>query len=271
MQLLGRPLSVFPKHFASLHKYIGYCVKGCVLFKQPYILLYHYFTKTAPKSNALELRNGLKISLSGVPDDIITVFLIFVRNDYGKIQPQSVVVDIGANIGVFSLYAASQKARKVYAYEPNLKTYELLTHNIAQNNLEAVIIPTRLAVTDTDGGTVKFPIQSSVGNKILAEGAVEDFETVSTTTLEHILHTHDIDTLDLLKVDCEGSEYQIVESAQTPVLKKLNKIVMEYHEGPVQEMITLLLKQGFKLTREEHDLDPSGTLWFEAVQTKTAQ
>ena len=59
-----------------------------------------------------------------------------IHKKYGDIRNKTVIVDIGANIGVFSIYAATHaKNATVYAFEPVLANYELLIQNISKNDL----------------------------------------------------------------------------------------------------------------------------------------
>jgi FkbM family methyltransferase len=211
----------------------------------------------------VELRSGLRIHLSGHPHDVITVFLIFVREDYGQVHFGSTLVDVGANIGVFSLYAASRKAGRVYAYEPNTQTYACLMRNITDNHLEQTIHPYQFAVSSSAGDTVKFPVQPSVYNAIITGDTAAEFERVMTTSLPAILDEHHLDRVDLLKLDCEGAEYDIVFDAPDEMWARIDRIRLEYHNGRVDELRSHLEARGYRLASFRKDLESSGNLWFE--------
>ena len=66
----------------------------------------------------VQLRSGLKLVCSSDKEDIRTLIEVFVRKTYGEIAPGALVVDIGANIGLFAVYAVEQGAARVLAYEP---------------------------------------------------------------------------------------------------------------------------------------------------------
>lgn len=251
----------------KLPKYAYYCVRCFFLFKKPFIVISHYIRKTSPKNKTIILRSGLKINLSDHPHDIVTVMVVFAKQDYGKVSRDNIVVDVGANIGVFSLFAASMGAKKIYAYEPNSKAYEVLLRNIADNKLEDIIVPRRLAVSDKDNEIIKIPIDSSPYNQIFFSNTectedinpASNIEKVSTTSLESILNNNFIDTLDLLKIDCEGMEYKIFYNSKDSVFSKINEIKMEYHEGPLPDLISYLEGHEFLLKR----FDKVGQcLWF---------
>ena len=69
--------------------------------EDPFALFWHYLKATSPSQ--IRLRTGHRLYCSDHPHDLITFFVIFIKRDYGKISPNSVVVDVGANIGLFSL------------------------------------------------------------------------------------------------------------------------------------------------------------------------
>jgi hypothetical protein len=82
------------------------CAKAPRTFRHPFPLLLHYVRSTSPANRTIELQNGWKLFLSRHEHDLITAMTIFCRLDYGRIARESTVIDIGANVGFFSLYAA---------------------------------------------------------------------------------------------------------------------------------------------------------------------
>jgi FkbM family methyltransferase len=241
-------------------KYLYLLIRCFFLIKSPLKFIYHYLTVTSPRENNVELRTGLKIILSDNPVDVITVFVVFIREDYGKIKNyHNIVIDIGANIGVFSLYAAQNGAKKVYAFEPNGSAYDVLERNVAANKLCDVIFPYRFAVTDIDNSTVRFPLMSSPYNQIESENAINgDFEEVRTITLAGILDKNRIDSVDFLKIDCEGGEYEIFFGLEASVFLKVKEIRMEYHTGPNDKLIRCFGNFNFRIVHFSRD---SRMLW----------
>jgi FkbM family methyltransferase len=264
MMIFGRHISQYTKNLRHMHKYVWYCVKCCLLFKRPLVLLYHYLTRTSPPQRTLELRRGMRIGLSAHPDDVITVFLIFVREDYGRVAPGSVVVDIGANIGVFALYAAYCGARRVYAYEPNGQSHAHLLQNIERNRLENVINARKLAVSDTAGQNVRFPVQSSVYNAIIRDARDGDWEDVQTTTLAQIIADEALEVIDLLKIDCEGEEYTIIPASGENVWRRVRSIAIEYHQRH-ERLVTFFASQRFRAMQHKQDTERTGSLRLERL------
>jgi len=261
MCFLNRNITSYVRNIPRIPSYILYILKCLVLFKKPFQFIYAYVTVTPIAERVIELRSGLRIYLSEHPHDVITVFVVFVRKDYGEIPSNGSVIDIGANIGVFSLYAAHcGKAVKVFAYEPNSESFRYLLNNITANNLEQTIIPHRLAVTGTPGEVVRFPKTSSMYNAIIEGEGGTDFEEVETTSLPAILS--DVDRVTLLKLDCEGAEYGILMQAGQPVFGKIAAIRMEYHAGRVAEVSDFLGQYGFSRCHFSQDSELTGNLWF---------
>jgi autotransporter strand-loop-strand O-heptosyltransferase len=145
------------------------------------------------------------------------------------VKPGDVVVDLGANIGMFSIYAAKHGAKHVYAFEPVKETYEYLCDNIESQGLTNVSTYRR-AVTGTDEVEVPMHVgMSTVGAHVLNVYQDSDVsEYVPNTSLNYILRT--IPYIDFLKIDIEGSEYQIFDLVDFELLsKKVSKIAIELH------------------------------------------
>ncbi|PHN01486.1 FkbM family methyltransferase [Flavilitoribacter nigricans] len=230
-------------------------------FKNPLEIFLSYINMSPPRGNFVEFKNGIKIFLSPNPHDILTVVVIFARKEYGPIKPQASVVDIGANIGVFSIYAILNGASKVFAFEPNMEAYQMLCKNIEENNLPDVIIPYNLAVGGESGKKVLIPKLSSPYNRIfegspnsVVKNATQEFNEVFTISLESILQKHFISRLQLCKMDCEGAEYDILYNTNPQTLGLVDEIRMEYHESiqAKNSLVAFLNEFGFSEYHEKY-------------------
>lgn len=148
------------------------------------------------------------------------------------------VVDAGANTGLFSL-VASQSADKVVAIEPDPDNYRTLTANLARNEIENVEAIN--AALWTHGGEVAF----STGQHV-TDGAVTERggETVQSITLDSIVAEHG--AIDLLKLDIEGAEEKVIPSSRA--IAAARRIVAELHlsrPGQEAEMVAALEGRGF--------------------------
>jgi len=232
-----------------------------LLFNEVGPLWAAYIKKTNPKENKFTTRDGYQILLSNNLHDSITVMVIFCRMEYGKIEPGSTVIDVGANIGVFSLYAARCNAKRVYAFEPNKESYEVLIKNIKVNNLENIIIPFNLAVGPLDGELISIPKNSSPYNKTFQSKTGEhDYDIVETISLPSFISKYEIDKIDFLKMDCEGAEYSIIYSMSEENFKLITTFRLEDHIPEEKEkLVKFFINQGFQKTRD----NGISVMWFD--------
>jgi len=254
-----RPLSAYVRNLTKVPRYLGWFAKIFFRLRRPASFLMHYLRQTSPANRVVELRDQTRINLSGHPHDVITVFVIFVRQDYGRLDGAGVVVDIGANIGSFALYAARSGARRVLAYEPNAGAFQCLERNVHENRLRDVIQARRLAVTARAGEKVWFPVNPSAYNRI-AEPGSDNVEVVGTTSLAEILRVDAPSGIDMLKLDCEGAEYEILFNSPAE-LERVREIRMEYHGGRTDELRGFLQNLGFRVTRLQAGDKSVGSLW----------
>jgi len=183
-----------------------------------------FFGTTYTKFPAGIIMNGRKIILStpgdgGYLKDLINILL---DDEYGlsKIKNAPLtIVDIGANIGLSSLYARSLFSNAViHSYEPNPDVIEFTRKNLLQSNVlvfqEGVSNTSCLAeiILDKESRQARVAACESGNIKLVS------FRTVLERIGGHI---------DLLKIDCEGSEWEILSNAED--FKNVKLIRMEYH------------------------------------------
>lgn len=198
------------------------------------------------KSGATIIPTGFKNEVNGIPLDIeddpqggvAKIIMREIENNYQldeiDFQPGDVVIDIGAHVGIVSIYLAKKYPDiTIYAYEPTAENFERLTSNIYSNDDMRNIIPYNKAIT---GDGRDFIIS---GNPSSNTGGMSAFTTpnghsqkVSSSTLmeevEHILNRHKIDQVKLLKIDCEGAEYEVLQAAESS-LSKIQHLRGEFH------------------------------------------
>jgi len=152
------------------------------------------------------------------------------------IRPGDVVLDIGANQGFFTCYAA-QKGAKVYAFEPVPELYERLLLNVEQNGFADRVTAVQCAVSDTDAAT-EIALSDSLGggqSTIVPEFAKHADVVVSARvlvqckTLAQILEDFSIQSVRLCKIDAEGAELKILRALQPCHLPRFQSFAMEYH------------------------------------------
>lgn len=261
MKLFGRRPERYILGLKRLPLFLTASWRAFSVFEHPLTIIWSYIARRSPRGNMVQLRNNHVIHLSSDPADIVTVFLIFAREDYGKVAPGTNVIDIGANIGVFALFAAFSGAKGVYAFEPSASSYEVLSKNIVANGLDSIIQAKRVAVVGLPSAPVKFPRSSDVMNAILPDSSdSDDYDLVPTITLSEIVSP--LDSVDLLKMDCEGAEYDILLRAGEADIRKAAEIRMEYHRGPRDELIARLTGLGYAVRQFMSEGLGGGCLWL---------
>lgn len=187
---------------------------------------------------------------------------IFINGVYNiHLKEEFHLIDIGMNVGFTSLYFAEQKnCISINAYEPFKPTYEQALHNLALNQkLNAKITPHNYGLGDVEK-IISISYDSALkGNmgingipNYLAKDRQENEQEIiiknSTETLMPILNTLKKGTEKIiLKIDCEGSEYNIFKSfAKSAILKDFDIIIMEWHINGPEELTKQLDKFGFK-------------------------
>ncbi len=139
------------------------------------------------------------------------LFEIFITNQYDVHEKNikgKVVIDAGANIGMFALYVASLGAKKVYAFEPVTGTYEILKKNIELNNMQKIIIPVNMALGDKKGeGEISFSEGGDVGASIALNSKAKNKQKIQITMIDDYFK---IEHIDFLKMDTEGYEENVL-------------------------------------------------------------
>ncbi len=137
------------------------------------------------------------------------------------------VLDIGANIGAFSLLSAYYGAKKVLSLEPVSATFEKLERNICQSGLKNIVTK-KNAVTDYSGNYIDISINPDSGHDSLYTTKSGVFESVETVSLADLMNEFEGDNI-LMKIDCEGAEYDIILNARKEDMNRVNNIALEIH------------------------------------------
>jgi FkbM family methyltransferase len=168
------------------------------------------------------------------------------------------VIDAGAHVGLFSL-KASLHATRVYAVEPHPFNCTLLGLNLARNAISNVTVMPKALWSSSGPVTLTNGVHSAA-NFITAEGFGEQVEAV---TLEDILRISG--SIDLLKLDVEGAEFEIIADAQGSILAEVNAIVGELHHdgrrGQTSGVLKKLRSEGFEVTV----IDPPVEFWRDSL------
>lgn len=143
-----------------------------------------------------------------------------------RINDGDIVVDLGANVGIFNRWAYSQGASKVISFEPDKRYFKLLTLNADPRT-----ILFNAAVSDKIGETSIYESNHLGGSNIFGDLHESKSYKVRTYSLNHLFETGLIDRIDFLKVDIEGAEILAFNGISDENLSKVKCIAMEYHHG----------------------------------------
>ena len=217
--------------------------------------------------------NGVNISYRDNSTDMGVITEVFIEDPYKimDIPNNAVVVDIGANIGTFSVRCANEKNCIVYAYEPCNDNYKLLVENILENRLGDRVKTFKNAVSDKKGIREFYvDFYHYAGSSFYLKDAVEKktfdrpyyTEKVECITLRQIFEDNNIEHCHILKIDCEQEEKNILLGGDnkdiTDILKRVDRIMLEFHTLVDGKEIAEYLKKsnglsnGFTISCDNH-------------------
>ncbi|MBX3069822.1 MAG: FkbM family methyltransferase [Thermomicrobiales bacterium] len=180
------------------------------------------------------LRNGVEFEMPKGRISVALLSEIVLENNYCPIpwfspQPGWTVADLGAHVGVWSLYVASQSQDiKIHAFEPSSFSRSLLTKNVHRNKFKNVLIHAN-AVADFDGNQAFLEEGSTWGYRLNGSGGNmnQSRYSVDAVSLKTLLSR--TGPLDLAKMDIEGMELAALMASSPETLQMVSRIAMEYH------------------------------------------
>lgn len=142
-------------------------------------------------------------------------------------QPGFVVYDIGANIGYHTIGLA-QKAKHVYAFEPNNKNYKLLVHNTFHNkNVTTLNVAVGREICIAEISDFEFGSVGNYGECMI----VEEGQSCEMTYIDHLVKTNKILPPNVVKIDVEGHEWQVIQGMSQTIKDNLPIIFYEHLHG----------------------------------------
>lgn len=148
-----------------------------------------------------------------------------------------VIIDLGGGIGdfaLFSYYYFYDSNPLIYSFEPDLSNFSYLKKNIYINNADSKIIPANEAVFSSSGEAYLDIHNKSNDQYIVSKKKLPGSLVCKTTTLSNILRKLKISSVYILKMDIEGSEYDLLEDKATLSIlnNKVEYVFIEYHDHP---------------------------------------
>ena len=172
-----------------------------------------------------------------------------------NIKPDDIVIDIGAHIGYYTLIAArlvGQKG-KVYAFEPNPDTFQILKRNVKENGYKNVVLINK-AISDKDSEAKLFLNKSNTGDHRLYDSKDNrKFVDVSTISLDSYFRDKN-KKINLIKMDIQGSEVKAFKGGLKTIRKnKYIKIITEIWPmgislagNTISQYLDMLANENFK-------------------------
>jgi FkbM family methyltransferase len=170
----------------------------------------------------------------------------------------STLVDIGANVGMYTVYAAVLRKMKVFAFEPESQNYALLNANIEANGISDRVLAFPLAMSDTLSPDKLYMSEFQIGGSCHSFGEEVGFDLkprkaaftqgAFSVPLDQLVEGGSIPVPDYIKIDVDGFEHKVIAGARkTLANKNVREVLIELntHLPEHQAVITELQALGF--------------------------
>lgn len=186
-------------------------------------------------------------------------------NKYIHLHEDAIVFDIGANVGIMSLHFAKKtKKGKVYAFEPTHYAMQKMKRNLELNHeLASIIIPVNAFVSSKEKKSSDIKAFSSwkIDKKVGSDqhpihgGSAMSTEGVPTIKLDEFVKEENIASLNFIKIDTDGHEFdvlsgakQTIRSFKPQIIFELGQYVMEEHGITFKDYDRFFSKLDYKLS-----------------------
>lgn len=184
--------------------------------------------------------------------DRIVIREIFEENVYqteAKDVEGGIVLDIGANVGMFSIRASLLGAKQVISYEPEEENGEIFKKNIKANGIENIDL--RQFAVSSKNETIEIYKSQAASKRVEYVGETNcPKQTVKAISINDILDP--LEEIAVLKIDCEWSEYDIFAGITEDNLRKIAYITAEFHDTDAETFGALIAK--LSLTHNIHTI-----------------
>ena len=184
-------------------------------------------------------------------DDLAILFEIFFEKIYPleKLNKPSVIIDAGAHIGLFAILAKVMLPNTiVYSLEPDPDNFKTLEKNLELNGLknrDAGLNIYNLGLAQKAGQKDMYSDGCSYNNSLVEDPRLKKVSTAEFINLNQFISDKKIDKIDLLKMDIEGSEYEVLYDLTEQNLAKVQSMFMEIHDTGDRNKLVEFLRSKF--------------------------
>jgi FkbM family methyltransferase len=174
-----------------------------------------------------------------------------------EIHDGDVVLDIGANIGYFSLIFSTLVGEngRVYAFEPDPNNFKILKKNIEINNIKNVILIQKAVSNTSKSISLYLCDYNHAQHRIYPSSRCNEKIDVESTTIDEYLAKIDFNKINFVKMDVEGSEYDVIDGMKQTLQSNPNlKMLCEFSPKQIKErglepeiILKQLLDHNFKI------------------------
>lgn len=195
------------------------------------------------------------------PEEFYILKEVFVEKDYNLLSNESYVVfDIGMNIGISSLFfAMKDNITKIYSFEPVLATYNQALYNFDLNKKYSNKIKpfnvglggftrTEKVLYDSQmKGNCGIRLESSPNISIDKAQEIE-IQIISIEEIIKDIFDRHVDQKIVLKIDCEGAEYEIIKKLEDQnLLMRIDVLMIEWHDKGSEILEEALIRSNFNI------------------------
>jgi len=161
------------------------------------------------------------------------------------------VIDVGAHVGSFSVWALGLSRCEVLAIEPDPDTFEMLKRNLLRFGARARCA--QVALAGESGERILRVAEDSAASALgsLEPGDPARRHSVRAVTLDEVFELAAFPRIDVLKLDIEGAEYEVFEHLATGILSRVGTLLVECHENERQGsdgIADILRQEGFEVS-----------------------
>jgi len=228
----------------------------------------------------VRLRSGERLTLEE-RIDLVVFWMVFARRHYPVQASDRVIIDVGANIGLFTIYAARQApGARIIAVEPFPDTGRRLQKHLEDNRLADRVTVLNCALAEETGrgemdSAEGIPSQHrrihsedtatlNVRHRGVAALEKVPLVFVEKRTLADIVELAHADNVDLMKMNMDGNECAVLMKTPAGVLQHFKRVAVQYHELPATakmgkaQLFSYLGKSGFRLVSDRDTHRGSG-------------